>query len=46
MLNALKKTLPDYMIPNRVYYFEKLPENRAGKIDRATLRAQYFTKET
>lgn len=46
VLNALKKTLPDYMIPNRVYYFERLPENRTGKIDRAALRAQYFTKET
>lgn len=46
VLNALKGTLPDYMIPNRVYYFEKLPENRTGKIDRAALRAQYLKKET
>ncbi len=45
VLNALKALLPDYMIPNRAYYFDKLPENRTGKIDRAALRRQYFQKE-
>lgn len=41
---ALKKTLPGYMIPNRLYYFSKMPENRTGKIDRAFLRRAYLTE--
>lgn len=42
IIQHLKKTLPAYMVPRRLYYFEKLPENRTGKIDRAALRREYI----
>jgi len=42
LLTALRQVLPAFMIPKRVYYFEKMPENRTGKIDRAALRRDYL----
>ena len=42
LLGALKKALPRFMVPARIYYLEKLPENRTGKIDRAALRRTYI----
>lgn len=42
LLAALKEKLPAFMIPRRLYYFDKMPENRTGKIDRAYLRKTYF----
>lgn len=30
------------MVPKRLYYYEKLPENRTGKIDRAALRQTHM----
>ena len=42
LLGALKKALPRFMVPTRIYYLEKLPENRTGKIDRAALRRTYI----
>lgn len=38
----LKKTLPRVMVPTRLVYLEKLPENRTGKIDRVALRREYI----
>jgi len=35
---ALKKALPEYMIPNRIEKLETMPLNLNGKIDRAGLR--------
>ena len=42
LLAELKEKLPAFMIPRKLYYFEKMPENRTGKIDRAYLRKTYF----
>lgn len=39
---ALRETLPRFMVPARLYWFERLPENRTGKIDRAALRRDYI----
>ena len=39
---ALRAVLPRYMVPTRLYWFEHLPENRTGKIDRAALRRDYI----
>ena len=41
---ALRKTLPQFMVPTRLYWFRRLPENRTGKIDRAALRRDYIQK--
>ncbi len=37
ILNYLRTILPDYMIPARLVYLEKLPFNLNGKIDRKAL---------
>lgn len=42
LLGALKEKLPAFMIPRKLFYFEKMPENRTGKIDRAYLRKTYL----
>lgn len=42
LLAALKTRLPAFMVPRRLYYFEALPTNRTGKIDRAALRREYI----
>lgn len=36
----LSTLLPDYMLPDRVIYMEKLPLNANGKIDRKTLKGK------
>lgn len=36
----LAKLLPKYMIPHKFFWYETLPHNRNGKIDRAGLKAQ------
>ena len=41
LVAALRAALPRFMVPARLYWFEKLPENRTGKIDRAALRRDY-----
>ncbi len=35
---ALKTTLPAYMIPRRIYCSNSLPKNRNGKVDRQSLK--------
>jgi len=42
VVQGLKQILPRFMVPGRLYYFENLPENRTGKIDRAGLRQLYL----
>lgn len=39
---ALRQVLPKHMVPTRLYWFARLPENRTGKIDRAVLRRDYL----
>ncbi len=50
IINACRKKLPDYMIPKRVYFLEKLPLNVNGKIDRLQLQKileeEAFGKQT
>jgi amino acid adenylation domain-containing protein len=38
---ALRRTLPSYMLPSHWIYFERLPQNGNGKIDRRALREQF-----
>ena len=38
LLKSLGKTLPKYMFPNRMEYYEKLPLNKNAKIDRTLLK--------
>lgn len=42
LVQALRRVLPKHMAPTRLYWFERLPENRTGKIDRAALRRDYI----
>ena len=39
---ALKKTLPAYMIPQRLVTLSSFPHTPSGKIDRQTLKKQYM----
>jgi amino acid adenylation domain-containing protein len=38
---ALRRILPSYMLPSHWIYFERLPQNGNGKIDRRALREQF-----
>lgn len=40
--NDLKKILPNYMIPNKVYQLKVLPKNANGKIDKRILITKYL----
>lgn len=44
VFSELKKILPGYMVPNKLFYLDKMPENRTGKIDRVFLRREYLEK--
>lgn len=37
----LAKYIPKYMIPNLIYFYDKLPKNANGKIDRKLLKEKY-----
>ena len=41
-LKSLSNFLPGYMIPRKMYYFESLPINPTGKIDRKALQRDFF----
>lgn len=43
VMAEIRKRLPRFMSPNRIFYFPKLPENRTGKIDRNVLKEKYIT---
>jgi amino acid adenylation domain-containing protein len=38
---ALRRALPSYMLPSHWIYFERLPQNGNGKIDRRALQEQF-----
>lgn len=42
LILTLRRTLPKHLVPTRLYWFDRLPENRTGKIDRAALRRDYI----
>lgn len=42
----LAKLLPSYMLPSHWLALDQLPTNANGKIDRATLRSLFLTRET
>jgi D-alanine--poly(phosphoribitol) ligase subunit 1 len=37
----LSKYLPQYMMPDLIYFYKDLPKNANGKIDRLVLKANY-----
>lgn len=39
---AIKRRLPDYMLPSRFVRLDEMPANRTGKIDRMRLRQTYI----
>ena len=43
-LDMMKK-VPKYMIPNKMYYYEKLPLNKNAKIDRKLLEKKYYDEQ-
>jgi D-alanine--poly(phosphoribitol) ligase subunit 1 len=42
--NKLKKRLPIYMIPKKIFYLDQLPLNKNGKIDRKQVRLMYMNR--
>ncbi len=40
--DELSKIIPNYMIPNQIYFDSELPKNANGKVDRQTLKARYL----
>jgi acyl-CoA synthetase (AMP-forming)/AMP-acid ligase II len=38
VLLGCRRDLPDYMVPSRIFHFERMPLNANGKIDRNKLR--------
>lgn len=45
LLVTLGKSLPKYMFPNKLMYFEALPLNKNAKIDRTHLKEVYICKK-
>lgn len=41
ILNDLSKLIPSYMLPNEFKFFEHLPKNQNGKIDRLQLKMEF-----
>jgi D-alanine--poly(phosphoribitol) ligase subunit 1 len=39
---SLADAVPNYMLPRKIYYFERLPINPSGKIDRKALQEEFF----
>jgi acyl-CoA synthetase (AMP-forming)/AMP-acid ligase II len=35
--NAMKKRVPDYMVPQRIHYLDDMPLGATGKVDRKAL---------
>ncbi len=43
--NELKKYIPKYMLPSKLFLVEDFPYNKNNKIDRLALKNQYLSKE-
>ena len=43
--NELKKYVPKYMLPAKLFVIEAFPYNKNNKIDRLALKNEYLTKE-
>lgn len=41
LLSGMLKQIPKNMLPEEIYYFEQLPKNANGKIDRVKLKTDY-----
>lgn len=44
VLRAMGGSLPKYMFPNKLCWYEHLPMNKNGKFDRVSLKNQYIEK--
>lgn len=42
ILKEMGKSLPKYMLPNKLHWMEKLPLNKNAKIDRVKLRTEFL----
>lgn len=40
IIDVIKNSVPDYMIPNKKVHLEEMPMNMNGKIDRTELKKQ------
>lgn len=40
----LRKTLPAYQIPQKIFFVESFPVNNGGKISKSDLESAYFDK--
>ena len=45
VLKSMGQSLPKYMFPNKLKYYESLPLNKNGKIDRVLLKKEYMENE-
>lgn len=46
IINEMKKSVPDYMIPNVFNYIDTMPINKNGKTDRNLLKQMYMEERT
>ena len=42
LLSGMLKQIPKNMLPEEIFYFEELPKNANGKIDRVKLKTDYY----
>ena len=42
ILDDLTKLIPSYMLPNEFRFYDHLPKNQNGKIDRLKLKEEYL----
>lgn len=45
VLKSMGQSLPKYMFPNKLKFYETLPLNKNGKIDRVLLKKEYMENE-
>ena len=44
IIKDLAKMIPSYMLPNEFRFYEHLPKNQNGKIDRLKLKEEYLNE--
>jgi acyl-CoA synthetase (AMP-forming)/AMP-acid ligase II len=42
ILDLMRKKVPGYMLPRRIFCLEQLPVNTSGKVDKNLLREKYL----